>query len=107
VSMGCVLRVPFATLAPWPDALGRLAGAGLEVVALTTASDAEPVDVLAGAGRVALLLGAEGPGLTPAALAAAGRRVTVPMRSGVDSLNVATAAAIAFHHRPLPATPRP
>jgi tRNA G18 (ribose-2'-O)-methylase SpoU len=106
VSMGCVLRVPFATVAPWPDALGALAAAGFEIVALTTAPDAAPVEALGAAGRVALLLGAEGPGLTPDALAAASRRVTVRMRPGVDSLNVATAAAIAFHHRLLPATPR-
>jgi tRNA G18 (ribose-2'-O)-methylase SpoU len=51
---------------------------------------------LDGDGRVALLLGAEGDGLSPGALAAAGRRVRIPMRAGVDSLNVATAAAIVF-----------
>ena len=47
--------------------------------------------------RTALLLGAEGPGLTPAALAVADVRVRIPMTSGVDSLNVATAGAVAFH----------
>jgi tRNA G18 (ribose-2'-O)-methylase SpoU len=47
-------------------------------------------------GRVAWLLGAEGPGLSAAALGAAGLVVRIPMASGVDSLNVATAAAIAF-----------
>jgi tRNA G18 (ribose-2'-O)-methylase SpoU len=46
---------------------------------------------------VALLLGAEGAGLTDAALAASDLVVTVPMADGVDSLNVATAAAVAFH----------
>ena len=47
--------------------------------------------------RTALLVGAEGPGLTPEALAAADLRVRIPMAAGVDSLNVATAAAVAFH----------
>ena len=46
--------------------------------------------------RVALLVGAEGPGLTDAALAAVDRRVRIPMAPGVDSVNVATAAAIAL-----------
>jgi tRNA G18 (ribose-2'-O)-methylase SpoU len=50
-----------------------------------------------GGERVALLLGAEGPGLSAAALAAADVRVRIPMSGGVDSLNVATAAAVAFH----------
>jgi tRNA G18 (ribose-2'-O)-methylase SpoU len=45
---------------------------------------------------VALLLGAEGPGLTPIALAGADRLVRIPMAPGVDSVNVATAAAIAL-----------
>ncbi|GAA3219716.1 RNA methyltransferase [Pseudonocardia petroleophila] len=99
VSMGHVLRVPFADLAgPWPGALDLLRDAGLRVAALTPAPDAVP---LAGAGlggrRVAVLLGAEGPGLTDEALAAADLRVRIPMATGVDSLNVATAGAVAFH----------
>jgi tRNA G18 (ribose-2'-O)-methylase SpoU len=98
VSMGHVLRVPFTTVAPWPGGLAALAAAGFELVALTPMEGAEPVAALDGAGRrVALLLGAEGGGLSPGVLAAAHRRVRVPMRAGVDSLNVATAAAIAFH----------
>jgi tRNA G18 (ribose-2'-O)-methylase SpoU len=55
---------------------------------------------LSGPGRpvgVALLLGAEGTGLTDAALAASDVIVSIPMADGVDSLNVATAAAVAFH----------
>ena len=99
VSMGHVLRVPFATLpGPWPASLRLLRGAGLRVAALTPASGAVPIIAagLAG-GRVALLLGAEGPGLSPEALDAADLRVRIPMAAGVDSLNVATAAAVAFH----------
>ena len=99
VSMGHVLRVPFAELpGAWPSSLDILRAAGMRVVAMTPSADAVP---LASAGlsgeRVALLLGAEGPGLTPDALDAADLRVRIPMASGVDSLNVATAAAVAFH----------
>jgi len=98
VSMGQVLHVPFTTSAPWPASLREVAAAGFEVVALTPHAAAEPVACLAeGARPVALLLGAEGAGLSAGALAAADRWVRVPMRRGVDSLNVATAAAIAFH----------
>ncbi|MGH4025221.1 MAG: TrmH family RNA methyltransferase, partial [Pseudonocardiaceae bacterium] len=67
--------------------------------ALTPAADAVPLPaagLAAGSGRVAWLLGAEGPGLSAAALAAADLAVRIPMAPGVDSLNVATAAAIAF-----------
>jgi tRNA G18 (ribose-2'-O)-methylase SpoU len=99
VSMGHVLRVPFAELpGEWPASLDGLRRAGLTVAALTPSPDAVP---LAAAGltgvRTALLLGAEGPGLTEEALAAADLRVRIPMATGVDSLNVATAAAVAFH----------
>ncbi|WP_232021401.1 MULTISPECIES: TrmH family RNA methyltransferase [Pseudonocardia] len=99
VSMGHVLRVPFTHLAgTWPASLDTLRAHGFTVAALTPAADAEPLATagLAGA-RVALLLGAEGPGLSDEALAAADRRIRIPMASGVDSLNVATAAAVAFH----------
>lgn len=99
VSMGHVLRVPFAELTgSWPGSLDLLRDAGLWIAALTPAPDAV---ALAGAGlggqRVAVLLGAEGPGLTDEALDAADLRVRIPMASGVDSLNVATAGAVAFH----------
>ena len=100
VSMGNVLRVPFAPLAPWPQALADLRAAGFRVLAMTPAADAVdlrdvPADTLP---KAAVLVGAEGPGLTDAALAAADLRVRIPMPTGVDSLNVATAAALAFHH---------
>lgn len=99
VSMGHVLRVPFAELSgPWPAALDVLRAAGLRVAALTPSPDAVALGASGLAGeRVALVLGAEGPGLSDAALAAADVRVRIPMAGGVDSLNVATAAAIAFH----------
>jgi len=93
VSLGHVLAVPHARLHDWPDGLDRL---GMDVVALTPHADDTTIP---DGGRVALLLGAEGPGLSDAALVRAGRRVRIPMASGIDSLNVATAAAIAFHQR--------
>jgi tRNA G18 (ribose-2'-O)-methylase SpoU len=48
---------------------------------------------------IALLVGAEGPGLTTAALRISDMRVRIPMARGTDSLNVATAAAVAFYER--------
>ena len=99
VSMGELLFLPWARLAPWPDALRMVRDHGLTVVALTPAADAEPLeDVLDEApGPIALLLGAEGPGLSAAALAMADRRARIPLTAGRDSLNVGHAAAIAFH----------
>ena len=97
VSMGHVLSVPWARLDPWPDGLAGLRAAGFTVVALTPGPDAEPLEGPDPGERVALLLGAEGPGLSPAALAAADRRRRIPMAPGVDSLNVASAAAVAFY----------
>jgi tRNA G18 (ribose-2'-O)-methylase SpoU len=99
VSMGHALRVPFAVVpGPWPGALAILAGHGLTTVALTPDLSAEDIYDVAAPRRWAVLLGAEGPGLAPATLAAAERRVRIPMAPGVDSLNVATAGAVAFSH---------
>jgi tRNA G18 (ribose-2'-O)-methylase SpoU len=99
VSMGHVLAVPWTRLEPWPEALHRVVGAGFTLVALTPAADAEPLTGWSPAAgeRVAILLGAEGPGLSPSALVAAHRRLTIPMRQAGDSLNVGSAAAIAFY----------
>jgi tRNA G18 (ribose-2'-O)-methylase SpoU len=99
VSAGHVLRVPWTRLPEWPDRLGALRDRGFVIAALTPAPDARPLAGLVAErpGRVALLVGAEGPGLTAAALGAADRRVRIPIAAGVDSLNVATAAAVAFH----------
>jgi tRNA G18 (ribose-2'-O)-methylase SpoU len=104
VSLGHVLAIPHARSERWLD---DLEVAGLELVALTPDPTAEPVDVLTTLGPVALLLGAEGPGLSSATLARAHRQVRIPMDGGVDSLNVATAAAIAFHHRMAPTSAHP
>jgi tRNA G18 (ribose-2'-O)-methylase SpoU len=100
VSLGHVLRVPFARVdeGGWPGALEELRMLGFTTVALTPRADAEPLGRLVGdpPERTALVLGAEGPGLTDAALRSVERRVRIPMVDGVDSVNVATAAAIAL-----------
>ena len=98
VSMGEVFAVPYARLEPWPAGLDTVRAAGFTVLALTPAADALPIQLLdpAARRRPALLLGAEGPGLSRAAIEAADERVVIPMRRGVDSLNVAAAAAVAF-----------
>jgi tRNA G18 (ribose-2'-O)-methylase SpoU len=96
VSIGYALTVPFTHAEPWPQALSQVAQAGFTVLALTPDPHAEPVEALPRGGRYALLLGAEGPGLSPGAFAHAARRVRIPMAEGADSLNVATAAAIAL-----------
>jgi tRNA G18 (ribose-2'-O)-methylase SpoU len=99
VSMGHVLRIPTAWVDAWPADLGVLERAGFRTVALTPDPRAIP---LSDAGlrcppdRIALMLGAEGPGLTQAAMAAADLRVRIPMNEGVDSLNVGVSAAIAL-----------
>ncbi|HET7490227.1 MAG TPA: RNA methyltransferase [Acidimicrobiales bacterium] len=98
VSVGQVLRVPFARAAPWPGVLHGLRDLGFELLALTPAEDAVDLRAVAPRPRQAVLVGAEWSGLSPAAQAAAHRRVRIPMAAGVDSLNVATAAAVALHH---------
>lgn len=99
VSMGEAFATPYARLPAFPDGLEPLREAGFELVALTPGPEAEPIDQLRYGtdDRVALLLGAEGPGLTEATLAACDRRVRIPMAGLVDSINVGSAAAVAFY----------
>jgi tRNA G18 (ribose-2'-O)-methylase SpoU len=102
-SMGAALRVRFVHAGEWPGALARLREAAFTVVALTPRAGAMSIEEFARdaetgrTGPIALLAGSEGPGLSAAALAAADVAVCIPMASGVDSLNVATAVAIALH----------
>jgi tRNA G18 (ribose-2'-O)-methylase SpoU len=102
VSMGHVLLVPFARAADWPKDLDVLRGNGFRLLAMTPDPNArtlaEEVGNLGG-DKVAVLVGAEGPGLTETAMRAADERVRIPMSRGTDSLNVATAAALAFYER--------
>lgn len=97
VSMGHALHLPIASTGPWPRAVTDLHDHGLRTVALATTPDAVPLDRLADGVPSVLLLGAEGPGLTPDTVAAADVAARIPMVPGVDSLNVGVAASIAFH----------
>jgi tRNA G18 (ribose-2'-O)-methylase SpoU len=100
VSMGEILRLPIVVASAWPAGLTQLQAAGFVVLALTPSPDALDLDGLSLApdDRVAVLLGAEGPGLTAAAQATCDVRVRIPIVAGVDSLNVGHAAAVALHH---------
>ena len=98
VSMGQVLRLPFTRVDDAVEAIGRLQALGFEVLALTPSKTADDVRAIARRPRQVLLVGAEGPGLSGAALRAADRRLRIAMSGDVDSLNVATAAAVALHH---------
>jgi tRNA G18 (ribose-2'-O)-methylase SpoU len=98
VAMGAVFTVPYARVDDWYDALPRISAAGFTTVALTLAGDAvELEDAVAGIDRVALVLGSEGHGLSPRWEQSADRRAIIPMRPGIDSLNVAAATAVACY----------
>ena len=102
VSMGHALHLPHARSQDMPATVRDLVDDGWQVCALTPADDASPMDEVPPHDRVALLVGAERAGLTEAAMAAASVRVYIPMHSGVDSLNVAAATAVAcWHLRPM------
>ena len=96
-SMGAALRLPFAAMEDWPLDLHRLKAQGFRLMALTPSADARALDDIDASTATALLVGHEGTGLSDDALAAADVRVRIPMAPGVDSLNVATAAAIALY----------
>jgi tRNA G18 (ribose-2'-O)-methylase SpoU len=99
-SMGAALALPFARIDAWPDALRTLRDNGAVVIGLTPAEHApalaNSLPSLAD-GRVAFVAGHEGEGLTDEAMRACDRVARIPMTSGVDSLNVATAIAIALY----------
>jgi tRNA G18 (ribose-2'-O)-methylase SpoU len=99
VSMGAVFSVPYARLDAWPGDLESVREAGFTLLALTPDARAKSLDEAAPhrMDRVALMLGAEGRGLSAEALNAADDWVRIPMSHGVDSLNVGAAAAVAFY----------
>jgi len=102
VSMGAVFAIPYARMSDWRGGLAEIRSAGFTLLALTPDQSAVPLDKLAPAGRVALLLGTEGDGLSSRWLTEADAAVCIPMSAhamtrGVDSLNVVAAAAIACH----------
>jgi tRNA G18 (ribose-2'-O)-methylase SpoU len=96
VSMGTVLQVPWTRVGEWPELRALLAASGFEIAALALSADAVSLRDFAPAGKLALVLGAEGEGLTAEALDAADTIVQIPMKHGIDSLNVAAAAAVAM-----------
>jgi tRNA G18 (ribose-2'-O)-methylase SpoU len=98
VSMGTVFQVPWTRVDPWPDGIGMLRDAGFVTAALALSEDAVSLDELEARTpeRLAMVLGTEGDGLRPSTVAAADLVVRIPMAGGVDSLNVAAAAAVAF-----------
>ncbi|MFN8019853.1 MAG: RNA methyltransferase [Acidimicrobiales bacterium] len=99
VSMGEVFALPWARAGRFPAGLAPIVDAGFSLLALTPDPAAEAIDdvVLAPDDKVALVLGAEGPGLTDETMAQVDRRVRIPLHGGVDSLNVGAAAAIACY----------
>ena len=96
VSMGTVVDLPMVRTQRWPADLEVLTDAGMTLVASTPADDADDVRAIAAIARPAVMLGAEGAGLTSATLGFATVRVRIPMKRGVDSLNVGQAAAVLF-----------
>jgi tRNA G18 (ribose-2'-O)-methylase SpoU len=100
--MGAVFAIPYARMPDWRAGLAEIRAAGFTLLALTPRQSAAPIGAAGAAGRVALLLGTEGDGLSSRWLAEADAAVCVPMSPdamalGVDSLNVVAAAAIACH----------
>lgn len=98
VSMGTVLQVPWTRVGDWDDTRALLTRHGFHVAALALTPDAVSLRDIHSADheRLALVLGAEGDGLTEAAIAASDSVVKIPMKHGIDSLNVAAASAVAM-----------
>jgi len=98
VSMGTVFQVPWTRI-PWPEGYRMIRDAGFRLAALALAEDAVELDDFAATapGRVAVLMGTEGDGLSRRAVAEADEVVRIDMAGGVDSLNVAAATAVVLH----------
>ena len=104
ISCGRVFELPWSFVEPWPETLQRLKDEhGFTVVGLDTHPDASTIDAMPAEGRMTLLFGAEGPGLSRGAIEACDRLCEIPVRSGGDqddaSINVAVASGIALHER--------
>ncbi|MGE0865616.1 MAG: TrmH family RNA methyltransferase [Vicinamibacterales bacterium] len=97
-SMAASLVVPFVNAPQWPAAITDLRADGFTVASLTPRHDALPLMDLPRHAKLALVVGAEGDGLTEPAMAASSFRVCIPTTAAVDSLNVTTAASIAMYH---------
>ncbi|MGZ4615979.1 MAG: TrmH family RNA methyltransferase, partial [Actinomycetes bacterium] len=95
VAMGAVFTLPYARIDDWYDALPTVSRAGFTTVAMTLAEDAVSLEeAVAGLDKVAMVLGTEGHGLSKRWETSADRRAVIPMREGIDSLNIAAAAAV-------------
>ena len=96
VSMGTVFQVPWTRIDPWPAGVKSLQDEGFSVAALALADDAQTLDELAAEppDRLAMVMGAEGDGLSRHTVQACDRVVRIPMSGDVDSLNVAAASAV-------------
>lgn len=99
VSMGTVFQVPWTRIELWPEGIDLLRHEGYVVVGMTLGEGTITLDELVAEDhpRLAFVFGTEGHGLSPATDRRLDRRVTIPMRAGVDSLNVAAASAVAFY----------
>jgi tRNA G18 (ribose-2'-O)-methylase SpoU len=103
--MGAVFNLPWTRVGPWPAGVDQLQDAGFVVAALTLADDAVSLDDFAAQShsRLALVMGTEGHGLHESTAERCDARVRIPMKAGIDSLNVAAASAVAFYAtRPRP-----
>ncbi|HEX2657707.1 MAG TPA: RNA methyltransferase [Polyangia bacterium] len=98
VSIGAVCDLPVVTCARWPEDLLALKAAGFRLYGAVLDERAIPLPAVRRSEKAALLLGTEGPGLSAAARAACDQLITIPMAPGADSLNVATAGAVALYH---------
>jgi tRNA G18 (ribose-2'-O)-methylase SpoU len=98
VSMGTIFSIPILRSENLTSDLAKLNSGGYEIVATVLDKDAEPLDRATRGDRLALMFGNEATGLTAEDIAAANRRVTLPMQRGTDSLNVAIAAGIFLYH---------
>lgn len=98
VSMGAVFQVPWVRLESWPEDLQALDAAGFHTVAMELTEGAQHIDEVAALdiAKLAMVLGTEGAGVSEAVLETVARHVMIPMNPGMDSLNVAAAAALAF-----------
>ena len=103
VSMGTVCQVPWTRIgtdkSEWPEkGLALLNSLGFKTAAMALDEDSVSVDDegLMAEEKLAIIMGTEGDGLSPATIAATDYTVMIPMSHGVDSLNVAAASAVAF-----------
>ena len=94
VSMGTVFDLPWTRIPSWPGDLAHLRAAGFTIAAITPESGAVAIDEFEVPDRLAVIVGTEGDGLSAQTLDAADVKIRIPMQHGVDSLNVAAAAAV-------------